>query len=183
MSPLLINPSLYKCYNYLIYINVLCASSVHPKGVNGIACIIYILIVSSCTLWYCMYYIHPHCLLMYPMVLNLLYKSHCLLMYPMVLHLLCVEKGYCISRFWRRTWRMPRPPHAGPGLRSLFTHFLSQSTNFPKKVSVLSPWLNFLNKHLQNLNFLNKHCVREYCGLENDPFGDLWVCPHMNTHG
>ena len=36
---LLINPSLYKCYNYLIYINVLCASSVHPKGVNGIACI------------------------------------------------------------------------------------------------------------------------------------------------
>ena len=39
---LLINPSLYKCYNYLIYINVLCASSVHPKGVYGIACIMYI---------------------------------------------------------------------------------------------------------------------------------------------
>jgi hypothetical protein len=42
MSLLLINSSLYKCYNYLIYINVLCASSVHPKGVYGIACIMYI---------------------------------------------------------------------------------------------------------------------------------------------
>ena len=42
MALLLINSSLYKCYNYLIYINVLCASSVHPKGVYGIACIMYI---------------------------------------------------------------------------------------------------------------------------------------------
>ena len=87
MSLLLINPSLYKCYNYLIYINVLCASSVHPKGVNGIGCIIYIPfyphvpygiaciiypIVFSCILWYCMYYT-SHCILMYHMVLHVLY--------------------------------------------------------------------------------------------------------------
>ena len=59
----------------------------HPKGVNGIGCIIYIPfyphvpygiaciiypIVFSCILWYCMYYT-SHCILMYHMVLHVLY--------------------------------------------------------------------------------------------------------------
>ena len=171
--------------------NVLCASSVHPKR------------------FYCMYYVHHDCLLMYPLVLDVLCASslspevhygmvldvfcassasHCLLMYPVVLNVLCAPslyphcilfvsslyphlphgigcitciqlyphvyygigfimyiplypdvpygigcimciplsphvpygigctmcregvRLYCISRFWRRTWRMPRPP-------------------------------------------------------------------------
>jgi hypothetical protein len=93
---LLINPSLYKCYNYLIYINVLCASSVHPKGVNGEwYCMYYVHpIVSSCTLRYCMYYVHPivsSCTLWYWMYYV---HPHCILMYPMVLNLLCVSSLY-----------------------------------------------------------------------------------------
>ena len=123
---------------------------VHPHVSYGIGCTMCILIVSSCILWYCMYYVHPivsSCILWYCMYyINLIvssctvwycmyyihtivslctlwygmyyihtivssctlwycmyYTSYCIHMYPMVLHVLCVEKGYCISRFWRRT--------------------------------------------------------------------------------
>ena len=117
---------------------------VHPHCILIYPMVLYVLCTSHCILMYPMVLhvlyksdcilMYPmvldvlctsDCILMYPMVLHVLYKSHCILMYPMVLDVLyillyphvpygiactCVEKGYCISRFWRRTWRICLDP-------------------------------------------------------------------------
>ena len=71
-------------------------------------------IVSWCTLWYCMYYKHPivsSCTIWYCMY----YTSDCILMYPMVLDVLCVEGVLYFTILAPHMTYMPtRPPRAAP---------------------------------------------------------------------
>ena len=48
-----------------------------------------------------------------------------------------------------------------------------QSSDFSKKISILSSQLHFRKRQL----------MPEYSGLNIDPFGDIFVCPRMKTHG